>query len=89
LTGTAHELQLAIRDDGAGFGADSDEHLHSGHYGLIGMRERASQIGGVLELESQPGQGTTVWLKLSLNGATGAVPSAGAVTGESSHPNAS
>ena len=88
LTGTEHELQLAIRDDGAGFGADSDEHRHSGHYGLIGMRERASQIGGVLELESHPGQGTTVWLRLSLNGATdtASVPNAGSRNAEAPHP---
>jgi signal transduction histidine kinase len=89
MTGTSRELRLAIRDDGAGFAIDSDEHLLAGHYGLIGMRERASQIGGVIDFDSQPGQGTTVRLRLSLNGATGAGPSAGAVSGQSSHPNAS
>ena len=30
------------------------------HYGIIGMKERATQIGANLELLSEPGQGTTV-----------------------------
>jgi signal transduction histidine kinase len=76
-----------IRDDGAGFGAN-DAHLQAGHYGLIGMRERASQIGAVLVLDSQPGQGTTVWLNLPLNGANGSGPNVGSRTTEASPPNA-
>jgi signal transduction histidine kinase len=52
-------LTLTIRDDGSGFDRD-----HAGpgpgHYGLIGMKERASQIGATLEVESQPGAGTTI-----------------------------
>ncbi|MBV8845513.1 MAG: hypothetical protein JO307_22115 [Bryobacterales bacterium] len=54
-------LRLSVSDDGAGFQADNG-HARTGHYGLIGMRERAAQIGAELEIESAPGRGTTVRL---------------------------
>ena len=53
-------LMLTISDDGRGF--DATALSLDGHYGLKGMRERAEMIGGELEIESQPGQGTTVRL---------------------------
>jgi len=42
-----------------------------GHYGLTGMRERAAQIGAQLQLESQPGHGTTVRVVLPARKAAG------------------
>ena len=36
--------------------------------GVAGMRERASLVGGILEVYSQPGKGTRVYFKVSLNG---------------------
>lgn len=54
---SARALKLSVRDDGAGF---ADSNGKSGHYGLIGMKERASHIGANLELASAPGRGTTV-----------------------------
>jgi ligand-binding sensor domain-containing protein/anti-sigma regulatory factor (Ser/Thr protein kinase) len=50
-------LRLQVKDDGSGF---ADSNGKSGHYGLIGMKERASHIGADLELASTPGRGTTV-----------------------------
>ena len=52
-------LVLEISDDGVGFPSnlDSDE-----RFGITGMRERAALIGGTLEMQSHPGQGTTVRL---------------------------
>jgi signal transduction histidine kinase len=50
----ADRLVLTVTDDGRG-GA----HLDLGH-GLLGMRDRASAIGGTLTITSPPGQGTTV-----------------------------
>jgi signal transduction histidine kinase len=38
----------------------------SGHYGLLGMRERARLAGGSLEIDSQPGAGTVLRLRLPL-----------------------
>ncbi len=53
-------LELTISDDGRGF--DTTNPPSDGQYGLRGMRERAEMIGGTLEIESRPGQGTTVRL---------------------------
>jgi signal transduction histidine kinase/ligand-binding sensor domain-containing protein len=54
---TPKALHLSVRDDGAGF---ENKNGKSGHYGLIGMKERASHIGADLELASAPGRGTVV-----------------------------
>ncbi|MCU1461450.1 MAG: Signal transduction histidine kinase [Acidimicrobiales bacterium] len=53
---------LAIYDDGQGFPAGYAGRMDS--YGIIGMRERADSIGARLEIESAPGQGTTVRCRL-------------------------
>jgi signal transduction histidine kinase/ligand-binding sensor domain-containing protein len=58
-------LRVRVRDDGAGI---DEKHLgeagRSGHYGLRGMRERARQIGGKLDVWTQQGAGTEVELKI-------------------------
>ena len=48
---------LRIRDDGIGFDPGAEA---AGRYGLIGMRERASEIGAELTLDSNAVDGTTV-----------------------------
>ncbi|MBD1889712.1 AAA family ATPase [Coleofasciculus sp. FACHB-SPT9] len=49
---------LRIQDDGQGFGVGSISSL--GGFGLLGMSERAEQIGAHLAIQSQPGQGTEI-----------------------------
>lgn len=49
--------RLAVADDGVGF-APTDP--TPGHYGLVGMTERAAEAGCQLTIRSQPGRGTTV-----------------------------
>ena len=61
------ELVLTISDDGDGF-SDNDGHS-AGSFGLIGMEERARLIGAELRLDSTPGQGTRVEVRLPLGGA--------------------
>jgi signal transduction histidine kinase len=57
LSETSSALALEIGDDGIGF----DPHASfPGHLGLRSMRERISEIGGVLDLTSSPGKGTQV-----------------------------
>ncbi|HVC30499.1 MAG TPA: GAF domain-containing sensor histidine kinase [Steroidobacteraceae bacterium] len=56
-------LHLTVEDDGRGF--DPAEPV-GGHYGLLGMRERAHLLGGRLDLASAPGAGTRVELDLPL-----------------------
>ena len=62
LTFSDRELAVSISDDGKGFAAEPE----IGHWGLVNMRERASQAGGSLRVRSAPGGGTTVLLQLPL-----------------------
>jgi signal transduction histidine kinase len=58
-------LDLAIRDDGVGFSRSIlDQGYKSGHFGLVGMRERAERVGGDLTIESDPAIGATVAVTL-------------------------
>ena len=58
-------VRLRVRDDGIGFDASNGTQLlREGHFGLAGMRERASLVGGMLEVGSLPGSGTTVEVRL-------------------------
>jgi len=53
-------LTLQVSDDGCGFEVGKVEPNH--RLGLKGMRERAEMVGGILEVDSRPGGGTTVRL---------------------------
>ncbi len=55
-------LQLAIRDNGCGFDASK---MHSG-WGLASMKKRAEELGGKLEVVSDPGTGTSIILRVPL-----------------------
>jgi len=62
------EVALEVRDNGRGFdtnhvSTNGKSPESGGHYGLTGMRERATVIGGDLEIVSAPGVGTTVRLR--------------------------
>jgi signal transduction histidine kinase len=55
-----------VRDDGVGFSpGDNLESPRSGH-GLRNLRERAARLGGILTIDSAPGTGTRVRLRLRL-----------------------
>ncbi|MBB3475734.1 sensor histidine kinase [Sphingomonas sp. BK345] len=61
LTYRQRELRFALRDDGVGLpSAVQADGLRDGHYGLIGMRERATKIGGTLTITSRLGAYTEV-----------------------------
>lgn len=70
LNCTPQQLCLKVHDDGVGFAVLGRDHSPAGHYGLIGMRERASQINADLQLTSQPGHGTTMRLELAMTALT-------------------
>ena len=55
-------MRLSVTDDGRGFDMRSHLPTFGGHWGLLGMRERASQIRGRLRVRSTPGRGTKVVL---------------------------
>ncbi|MBZ5619308.1 MAG: hypothetical protein LAQ69_11385 [Acidobacteriia bacterium] len=62
----AGKLYLRIQDNGRGFEEDGVFASRGGHFGLIGMRERAERLGGELQLSSHPGEGTEVEVKVPL-----------------------
>lgn len=61
---SAEFLVLIIEDSGSGFDVDERPGKSQRGLGLVGMRERATLIGATLEIESGPGQGTTIFLRL-------------------------
>jgi two-component system, NarL family, sensor histidine kinase UhpB len=60
LSSNGHGVELTVHDDGCGFdtGAGHDS------LGLSGMAERARLLGGKLEIDSRPGDGTELTLRL-------------------------
>ena len=62
----ARKLYLQIRDNGRGFATPDVFSSRGGHFGLIGMRERAERLGGELHLASNPGEGTEVEVTVPL-----------------------
>jgi signal transduction histidine kinase len=58
------ELRIAIRDDGCGIDSRQLQGRVSGHWGLLGMRERAERIGARLCLLSKVALGTEVELRV-------------------------
>lgn len=65
----AQTLEIAIEDNGAGF--DIEETMSGDRrresLGLLGMKERAELIGGLLEIGSQKGEGTSVVLRIPIS----------------------
>lgn len=56
------EIQLTIEDNGSGFDPQEPQHRSAPHFGLLGMRERAGQLKGRLDISSTPDQGTRIHL---------------------------
>src|SRR5438105_11200659 len=65
-------LTMEVADDGEGF---DPSRSYPGHFGLPSMRERAQSRGGELQIESRPGEGTTVRVRVPIP-ALAAAPSA-------------
>jgi two-component system nitrate/nitrite sensor histidine kinase NarX len=60
----ARDFQLRITDDGLGFSMDEVADKGDAHVGLHIMQERAQRLSGQLDIQSVPGQGTTITLRL-------------------------
>lgn len=71
LTTDVDSLELTVKDDGVGF----DLNPRTGRpgegfsLGLLGIRERASNVGGDISIETAPGQGCTVRFRCALDAA--------------------
>jgi signal transduction histidine kinase len=61
------QMLLIVEDDGSGFepgrAVDGERGM-----GLLSMKERAEQVGGTLEIESEPGAGTTLYVRVPVGG---------------------
>jgi two-component system NarL family sensor kinase len=60
---TPEALTATISDDGKGFNPNRDLH---GHYGLLGIRERARLLGGTTQVQSTRGRGTRIEVRIPL-----------------------
>src|SRR5262249_44270740 len=49
---------LVVADDGKGLGPSGEGEISGSHFGLLGIRERVTKLGGVLQIQSAPGTGT-------------------------------
>lgn len=62
LTHEQGDMQLLVEDDGRGFDAAKVD--HATHFGLLGIAERITALGGALEIDSRPGTGTRLSVTL-------------------------
>jgi two-component system sensor histidine kinase UhpB len=69
ITFTSRIVTIQVFDDGKGFEVPKSpaEFAPSGHYGLLGLHERAELIGATLEIRSAPGNGTYLNISLPLS----------------------
>jgi signal transduction histidine kinase len=58
LVGAPEAITLEIEDDGRGF--DPSRPPKKGHFGLNGMRERVTMLGGTFDVQSRPGGPTKI-----------------------------
>ena len=62
LRSVAGAIVLTVEDDGVGF--DVGDEPPAGHLGLANLRQRAAALGGMMTIESSPGEGT--WLEIRI-----------------------
>jgi PAS domain S-box-containing protein len=63
----AEEVIMIVEDDGRGFDVEAvPRHPGSKRLGLLGMKERAALMDGEMKIESSPGNGTTLFVRIPL-----------------------
>jgi PAS domain S-box-containing protein len=72
LKRTSGDVEVIVEDDGRGFDVESITTSRGGGMGLTGIQERASLMGGHLEVESTPGAGTTLFVRVPVQASAGA-----------------
>jgi signal transduction histidine kinase len=60
-------LFVRVSDNGRGLKKESDTRGKSGHFGCMGIRERARRIGANVEWKSEPGHGTSLEIQLAVS----------------------
>jgi signal transduction histidine kinase len=66
LSYRARSVRVTVVDDGRGFSVEPDFRAYAGHWGLLGMQERAEQVGATLRVRSTADKGATVTLEVPL-----------------------
>jgi signal transduction histidine kinase len=68
IEGSEAEVRMIIEDNGVGFdvAAAQAEAQTEQHLGLLGMHERVALLGGTLVIESEPGSGTAIFVRIPL-----------------------
>ena len=61
-----NSLLFSVRDDGRGFDTANRPGVGEGHFGLAGIGDRISRLGGTFDLESHPGAGTSARIAIPL-----------------------
>lgn len=64
LAPLAEGIECRIRDDGIGFDAPATAPVAGQGIGLLGIRERLAALGGSLAIDSSPGRGTSLLLRI-------------------------
>ncbi|MEJ2111889.1 MAG: ATP-binding protein [Acidobacteriota bacterium] len=68
----AHEITMLVEDNGNGFHLSMLKEKRDKCLGLIGMKERVALLGGDVDIESTSGDGTTVRVRIPLDGVSNA-----------------
>ncbi len=68
LEARENEVSMIVEDNGRGFHPNEPtaSYTRSKHLGLLGIRERLSLVSGTLEVESAPGKGSTLYIRVPL-----------------------
>ncbi len=61
------QVELEVRDNGCGFDVAAAPGQSDGHFGLQGMHERVKRLGGILEVKTTPGHGTSIMVRVPVD----------------------
>jgi signal transduction histidine kinase len=64
-----NRIRLRVIDDGCGFNPKETSHTAGEHFGLVGMRERTTRLGGSFDIRSTPGTGTELLVEVPVRSA--------------------
>ena len=59
-----NRLHISVSDNGSGFDLESCPSSSTGHFGLDGIRERIDKFNGTISIDSAPGKGTRVEIRI-------------------------